>query len=38
MNVGIPGENSVAAFWILTGAMVALLVGMVAYFRHRGWL
>jgi magnesium transporter len=38
MNVGVPGEGDTAAFWIITGTMVALLVGMVAFFRHRGWL
>jgi magnesium transporter len=38
MNVGVPGEGDVAAFWIITGAMVALLVGMVTFFRRRGWL
>jgi magnesium transporter len=38
MNVGVPGEGSVAAFWAIIGAMVALLVGMLGYFRHRGWL
>ena len=38
MNVGVPGEGSVAAFWIIAGAMVAMLTGMIGYFRHRGWL
>ena len=38
MNVGVPGEGDMAAFWIIAGAMVALLVGMVAFFRRRGWL
>jgi magnesium transporter len=38
MNVGVPGEGDIAAFWIIVGAMTALLVGMVAFFRHRGWL
>ncbi len=38
MNVGVPGENSVAAFWIIVGVMVAMLVGMIGFFRHRGWL
>jgi magnesium transporter len=38
MNVGVPGEGSIAAFWIIVGAMVALLVTMLSYFRHRGWL
>ncbi len=38
MNSGVPGEQSIAAFWIIVGAMAVLLVGMVAYFRRRGWL
>src|ERR687887_1535813 len=38
MNVGVPGEESIAAFWIIVGVMVTMLVGMVAYFRYRGWL
>jgi magnesium transporter len=38
MNVGVPGEQSIGAFWIIVGVMVAMLVGMVAFFRHRGWL
>jgi magnesium transporter len=38
MNVRVPGQGSIGAFWILIAAMVVLLVGMVAYFRRRGWL
>jgi magnesium transporter len=38
MNVAVPGEGGTTAFWVITGCMVALLVGMVAYFRHRRWL
>jgi magnesium transporter len=38
MNVGVPGEGDEAAFWIIVASMVALLVGMLAYFRRRGWL
>ncbi len=38
MNVGVPGEGDTAAFWLIVGGMVALLVGMLAYFRRRGWL
>ena len=38
MNVGVPGEQDMTAFWIIVGTMVVLLVGMVAYFRRRGWL
>ncbi|HEX2221601.1 MAG TPA: magnesium transporter CorA family protein, partial [Candidatus Limnocylindria bacterium] len=38
MNVLFPGEGSAAAFWWILAAMVGLLVGMVAFFRLRGWL
>ena len=38
MNVGVPGEGDTTDFWVIVGAMVALLVGMLAYFRKRGWL
>src|SRR5512133_764347 len=38
MNVGVPGEGDTTAFWIIAAAMVALLIGMVTYFRRRGWL
>jgi magnesium transporter len=38
MNVHVPGEGDLGAFWILVGSMVGMLVGMLAFFRHRGWL
>jgi magnesium transporter len=43
MNVGLPGggeppDGASASFWIIVGVMVAILVGMVTYFRRRGWL
>jgi magnesium transporter len=38
MNVGVPGEGDTAAFWGVMGAMVLLLVTMLAWFRRRGWL
>jgi magnesium transporter len=38
MNTGVPGHESIAAFWVIVGVMVALLGGMIAYFRHRRWL
>jgi magnesium transporter len=38
MNVQVPGEGSIAAFWIVVGSMVALLGGMLWLFRRRGWL
>ncbi|HEX5610491.1 MAG TPA: magnesium transporter CorA family protein [Solirubrobacterales bacterium] len=37
-NYGVPGEGSIAAFWIVLGAMFAMLLCMVIYFRKRGWL
>ena len=33
-----PGEQNLTAFWVIAGVMVVLLVGMVAFFRKRGWL
>jgi magnesium transporter len=38
MNVVFPFEPTVEAFWAILGGMVVALVGMVAYFRSRGWL
>jgi magnesium transporter len=38
MNVGVPGEGSNAAFYEIAGAMLVLLIGLVVFFRRRGWL
>jgi magnesium transporter len=38
MNVKVPGEQNLTAFWAIAGVMVVLLIGMVAFFRKRGWL
>jgi magnesium transporter len=38
MNTHVPGEQTIVAFWIVMGAMLAILLAMVAYFRRRGWL
>ena len=38
MNVAFPGEGTQVAFWIITGSMLALIVGMVAFFRWKRWL
>ena len=38
MNVGVPGEGDIGAFWAIVGACVVLLATMLGYFRHRGWL
>jgi magnesium transporter len=37
-NVHVPGEGESAPFWEIIGGMTVLLLGMVAYFRKRGWL
>ena len=38
MNVDFPFDKSVGSFWALLVGMVGLLVGIVLYFRSRGWL
>jgi hypothetical protein len=38
MNVGVPGQGSMHAFWEIIGVMVATLAGMLSFFRWRGWL
>jgi magnesium transporter len=38
MNVDFPFIPDVGAFWFVMLAMVVMLVGMVAFFRSRGWL
>ena len=38
MNVGVPGQGSVEAFWVIIGLMVVVLCGLLLFFRRRGWL
>ena len=38
MNVRVPGQNNITDFYVILGVMVAMLVGLVLYFRRRGWL
>lgn len=38
MNSHVPGEGGTTAFWIVLGSMLVILLGMVGYFRRRGWL
>jgi magnesium transporter len=38
MNVHVPGEQDTTAFYVVLGFMAVVLVGMVAYFRKRGFL
>jgi Mg2+ and Co2+ transporter CorA len=38
MNVHVPGEGQTHPFWIIIGVMVAMLGGMLGYFKYRRWL
>lgn len=38
MNVGVPGEGDGEDFFVVLGLMVTILVGMLTYFKRRGWL
>src|SRR5919106_6859714 len=38
MNVDFPFDGGVEAFWTILGVMLVVLVGMVGYFRRRGFL
>ena len=38
MNVGVPGEGSSFDFYVVLAVMVAVLIGMLTYFRRHDWL
>jgi magnesium transporter len=38
MNTWVPFEHRVEGFFVMLGGMAIILVGLVAYFRRRGWL
>ena len=38
MNVRVPGEADTLAFYLVLGLMLAMLVGLILFFRRRGWL
>ena len=38
MNVKVPGEGSLHAFWIIMAAMGILIIAVAAFFRRRRWL
>jgi magnesium transporter len=38
MNVGVPGEGDREDFFAVVGAMVVIMLGMIGFFRRRGWL
>jgi len=38
MNVHVPGQDNLPAFFAVVAFMVVILVGLLALFRRRGWL
>jgi magnesium transporter len=38
MNVHFPGFESAEAWWAIAGAMVAVLAGLLGFFRYKRWL
>jgi magnesium transporter len=38
MNVEVPGEGDLGAFFIVLASMIVVLLAMLAYFRKRGFL
>jgi magnesium transporter len=38
MNVLFPGEHTHTAFWAIAGLMVAVILGMVGFFKYKRWL
>jgi magnesium transporter len=38
MNVLFPGEGTREAFWVILGVLLAVLTGMLGFFRWKRWL
>ena len=38
MNVIYPGEATRVAFWVILAALLATLIGMIAFFKAKRWL
>jgi len=38
MNIVLPLMNETSAFLVVTALMFTIALGMLVYFRHRGWL
>jgi magnesium transporter len=38
MNVLFPGEHTHEAFWVIVGLMIAVIAGMVGFFKYKRWL
>jgi magnesium transporter len=37
MNVRFPGFDTIRAFWIICGSMIAITIGLIAFFRAKRW-
>ncbi len=38
MNVDLPGDESLAEFWLIIATMAAILIGILLYFRRKEYL
>jgi magnesium transporter len=38
MNVRVPGQGSIEAFWLILAGMVGVLTWLLVFFKRRGWL
>jgi magnesium transporter len=38
MNVRVPGQGSIEAFWLILAGMVGVLSWLLVFFKRRGWL
>jgi magnesium transporter len=38
MNVLFPGVGTHAAFWVIVGLMISVIVGMIGFFKYKRWL
>jgi Mg2+ and Co2+ transporter CorA len=38
MNVRVPGQDNLTAFYVVIACMFVILVAMVTWFKKRGWL
>jgi len=36
--VDLPGDESITEFWLILGTMAVILVGLLYFFRRRGYL
>ena len=38
MNFDLPGQEGIGEFWLVIVLMAAILVGVLLFFRRRGYL